>query len=65
MNPRRRRVRDRIARDRKRKEESAKFLHSLACIRRAVEDAIARGDTQVTPRVSREAQRHLIAVRTK
>lgn len=63
MSVRRRRIKERVERERKRNEESARFAHSLACMRRAIDDAMARGDTTVTPLVSRQMHRHLLAVR--
>lgn len=63
MSVRRRRVRERVERERQRVEASARFTHSMECMRRAIDDGIARGETTATPRVMRDLSRHLIAVR--
>lgn len=64
MSVRRRRIKERVERDRIRSESSARASHSLECMRRAIDDAIARGAKIVTPRTTRDMRRHLMAVRT-
>jgi hypothetical protein len=64
VSVRRRRIKERVEREKKRNEQSERFHHSLLCVQRAIDDAIARGDKIVTPRVQREINRRLLAVRT-
>lgn len=58
MSVRRRRIKERVERDRIRSESSARASHSLECMRRAIDDAIARGDNIITPRTTRDMRRH-------
>lgn len=62
MNPRNRRIKARVERDRRWKEQSARFDHNMKCIVQAVSSAIARGETKLTARTRREMNSGLLIV---
>jgi hypothetical protein len=65
VSARRRRIKERVERDRRRKEGHERLSHSLAVMKRAIEDAIARGETKISARTRREMNRHLMSVRER
>ena len=62
MSVRRRRIKERIERERLFKESAAKFDHSMKCMQHAINAAIARGETKITNRTRREMGRRLMLV---